>query len=178
MDYPWAMRFAQLANERAHIELQNWVGPADAKRELRTQAKLFRIAFGKLGQQLTPIWQLMTASERRQLDFTIAALMSSSHSIGEYVQVSPERIELDATNQARAARQARAQTPKERALIRAIVAVRGDDPAERSWKEADRIRKEVNDRLAAAGHGRVKADVIYRRLLKFNASQHAKIPRS
>jgi hypothetical protein len=172
------MRFAQLLMERVRIELENRDCPAAVRRELRTQWKIFCAAFGGLGQQLTPIWLLMTASERRQLELAIAALMSSSLAIGEYVQVSPDRIKLDAHNQAKAARKARAQAPKEIALIKAIVAARGTGPVRQPSKEAGIIELEVNKQLVTAGHRRVKVDVIYRRLKKFDASTRSKIPRS
>jgi hypothetical protein len=171
------MRFAQLVSERAHIELQNWVGPAAAKRELRTQAKMFRIAFGKLGQQLAPIWRTLNAEQRRELELAILAFASSSLWIGQHVPMSPIREQLDAINQAKAARKARAQAPKERALMRAITMVRGRGPARRPWKEAVAIKSEVNKWLVAAGHERVNTPVIYRRLTALGTTR-SKNPRS
>jgi len=168
LEFPRAMRFAQLLIARAREELENWGGPAATKRELHTQAEMFRIAFGNLGQQLTPIWQQMSAWDRRQLELTIQALISSSHSIGEYVQVSPERIEIDAINQARAARKAlakaRAQVPAEKVLMRTIRAAHRRGPLRHPWKEAVAMEPKVNEKLEAAGHERVKVSVIYRRL--------------
>jgi hypothetical protein len=174
------MRFVQLLTQRAGEELENWDGPAAGKKELRTQAKVFRIAFAELGHQLRPFLRLLTASERRRLDLTIAALMTSSHSIGEFVQVSPIRKKLDSIHQANAARKsrARAQAPKEKALMKAIRAELRRRPVRQPWKEAEAMESKINEKLEAAGHERVTTRVIYHRLKTLAAGSRSQKPRS
>jgi hypothetical protein len=178
LDYPRAMQFAQLVMDRVREELENWEGSAAAKRELRKQADMFRMAFGRLGQQLTPIWRALNAEQRRELELAIVAFASSALSIGEYVPISPIRQQLDAINQAKAARKARAQAPAEKALMRAIVTARGRRPAQQAWKEAESIESQVNESLVAAGHKRVSVYVIHRRLKAFDPGRRPKQLRS
>jgi hypothetical protein len=79
---------------------------------------------------------------------------------------STDETDRIAEIQPKFARDARAASPKEKALCAAIIAERGDGPAARPWKEADRIRPGVNRRLKADGYDCVKTGVIYGRLKK------------
>jgi hypothetical protein len=60
----------------------------------------------------------------------------------------------------------RASAPAEVALLKAIVAERGDSPVEHPFKEADAILKNVNMRLESDEFPPVTVDAIYRRLKK------------
>ncbi|PNE10146.1 MAG: hypothetical protein CR217_15975 [Beijerinckiaceae bacterium] len=62
------------------------------------------------------------------------------------------------------------KAPKRRALLKAIIAVRGDGPVEHACKEADGILPDVNERIKSDGHEPVKVDVVRRVLEKFPRS--------
>jgi hypothetical protein len=73
-------------------------------------------------------------------------------------------VDRTADDQTEFARNARAASPAEIALCTAIVAQRGDGPAEHPWQEAGKILKKINKRLKLGGHKPVLVGVIYWRL--------------
>jgi hypothetical protein len=73
-------------------------------------------------------------------------------------------VDRSADVQTKFARNARAAKPAEKALCAAIVAERGDGPAEKPWREANVILDPVNRRVKSDGYDSVGIDVVYRRL--------------
>jgi hypothetical protein len=73
-------------------------------------------------------------------------------------------VDRTADVQTKFARNARAAKPAEKALCTAIVAERGDGPAEKPWREANVILDPVNRKVKSDGYDSVGIDVVYSRL--------------
>jgi hypothetical protein len=82
--------------------------------------------------------------------------------IGQREQIEAD-IDRERTAHMRDVR-ARPKAAEEKALCMAIVAARGDGPAEKPWREANVILDQVNRLLNSNGYASVGIDVVYRRL--------------
>jgi hypothetical protein len=82
--------------------------------------------------------------------------------IGQREQIEAD-IDRERTAHMRDVR-ARPKAAEEKTLCMAILAARGDGPAEKPWREANVILDQVNRPLKSNGYASVGIDVVYRRL--------------